>query len=432
MFPADKAIVPAARLRTGLATGRESCSLCALHVLFACWCSRRSGPVLERDVRMFLIYVLSTWAAVLAHVYFRTQGFFGTRGRARLVLGIAFFLLGFAYIPLLVIIRMNPADGFIAALALGAAVFVGLVSILWTLLAAFEIVAAVFWLAGRRRVRNASIGTRRVMGGLWWGAAAILAVAGIVSARADPSVTRLQVRVPGAEPGRFVVISDTHLGTISSSGQWRRTLQAARALEPRALLIPGDLIDDGSPRAEKQAAMIREFFPNDPVYIVTGNHEKYAGLDFFERLCRRLRFRLLRGDAELLLPGLAIAGIDDDRGHRNREAVDEALSATEGAVFLLAHRPETADLLRERPGTLVLSGHTHGGQTLPMVLLVGLGNAGFKAGLYRIGQAHLYVSRGAGVWGPPMRLLAPSELVLVEVAAGPQFAVRVKNKNSEK
>jgi predicted MPP superfamily phosphohydrolase len=372
---------------------------------------------------MFFIYVFSIWAMVITHIFFRTQGLFVIGGKARLILGLGFYLLGFAYLPARMLIRAEPSSRIGVFLAYGAVLFIGLVAILWTLLVFLEAAAVLVWIVNRLRVKNAPVRTGRIMASSWWGAGVILALAGIVSAHATPSITRLKIHVPGAEPGRFAVISDTHLGVISSMDQWRRTLKAVQELEPTALLIPGDLIDDRSYRAEKQVAMIREFFPDKPVYVSIGNHEKYSGLDFFASLCLRFRFRLLRQEAVPLLPGLTIAGIDDHRGQRAQDAVEKALSGTPGALLFLAHRPEVAHFLSDRPGTFMLSGHTHGGQVIPMVFLVALGNGGFRSGYYKVGRAHLYVSNGAGVWGPPMRLLAPSEIVLLEVSPGPEFEV---------
>jgi predicted MPP superfamily phosphohydrolase len=269
---------------------------------------------------------------------------------------------------------------------------------------------------------------RGTLAALWWAAAIVLAAVGVLAAREAPSVTRLQLSIPtvdrdGAEPFRLVVISDTHLGAISSIPQWRRTLAAALTHDPYALIVAGDLIDDSTPRAAEQAAMIREFFPDETVYAVTGNHERYAGLEFFERLCQKYRFKRLRGASEPILPGFSIAGIDDRRGDAAQPAVVKALSAADGALLFIAHRPEAARFLSERPMTLAIVGHTHGGQIPPMNFLTPLDNGGFSSGHYQVGKAHLYVSRGAGVWGPPMRLLAPSEIVLVEVSAGAEFGV---------
>ncbi|MDO9529159.1 MAG: metallophosphoesterase [Syntrophales bacterium] len=262
------------------------------------------------------------------------------------------------------------------------------------------------------------------MAAVLWSVAVVLSVIGCTIASSTPSVTRLQVTVPGAEAKRFVLISDSHLGASSSEKQWRRTLKAARELGPDAVLIPGDLVDDHSRHTEPQVALIREFFPGMPVYITTGNHEFYSGVNQFKKLCERLQFRLLRQEVETLSPGLSIAGVDDKHFVPAHTAVEEILPKIKGAVLFLTHRPEVAHFLHNRPMTLALAGHTHGGQSLPMVFLVGLGNGGFKAGYYKVGEAHLYVSKGTGVWGPPMRLLASPELVLIEVRPGLRFEVK--------
>jgi predicted MPP superfamily phosphohydrolase len=260
-----------------------------------------------------------------------------------------------------------------------------------------------------------------------WSSAGILSVIGFTIAYSTPSVTRLEVTAPHAGEKRFVLIVDSHLGATSSANQWRRTLKAASELRPDAVLIPGDLVDDYSRHTEPQVALVREFFPEAEVYVTTGNHEFYTGPEHFKNLCKRLRFRLLRQEVERLSPGLSVAGIDDNHFMSARRAVEEVRPKLKGAVFFLTHRPAVAHLLRDRPMTLVLAGHTHGGQSLPMVFLAALGNGGFKSGYYSVGEAHLYVSNGTGVWGPPMRLFAPPEIVLIKVRSGPRFTVTLRN-----
>ncbi|GEM_PF-5232349 len=373
---------------------------------------------------MFFFFVFTIWAAALTHILYRTKVLVGLRRRSLAVFGVALYLAGFAYIPARVMIAKNIAEDLAPALSYTTAWFIGVAGILWTLLFIFEIVAATVWLATRWRVRNASLRMRRTMAAVLWSAAVVLSLIGCTIASSTPSVTRLQVTVPGAEAKRFVLISDSHLGAISSEKQWCRTLKAARELRPDAILIPGDLVDDHSRHTEPQVALIREFFPGMPVYITTGNHEFYSGVDQFKKLCERLDFRLLRQEVEILASGLSVAGVDDRHLIPAHTAVEEIRPKIKGAVLFLTHRPEVAHFLRNRPMTLVLAGHTHGGQSLPMVFLVGLGNGGFKAGYYKVGDADLYVSRGTGVWGPPMRLLASPELVLIEVRPGPQFEVK--------
>jgi predicted MPP superfamily phosphohydrolase len=375
---------------------------------------------------MFLLVGSLIWASVLAHVALRTLGLLGVRGWRRVALAALVFLLGFAYVPARVLIAFGAAERFATGLSCVSAWFLGLVCLLWTLLVLFEVGAAVVWLAARRRVRDAPPPARRAIGTTLLGATAALAAAGWLIAHSSPGVTTLRVTAPGAEARRFAVICDSHLGSISSERQWRRTLETARALEPDALLIPGDLIDDHTARTEPQAAVLREVFPRLPAYATTGNHDFYAGLARTEELFERLDVRLLRQEVVPLSPGVSVGGIDDSHLAEPQEAARAILAKGPGPLLLLSHRPAAAELLRDRPETLVLAGHTHGGQIPPMVFLVGLGNGGFRAGHYRVGRAHLYVSRGSGPWGPPMRLLAPPEIVLLEIETGPEFAVRVE------
>jgi len=373
---------------------------------------------------MFFLFVLTIWAAVLTHIFYRTKVLVDLRGQPLAVFGTALYLAGFAYIPTRIMIARNIAEDLAPALEYTAVLFIGVAAILWTLLFVFEIVAATVWLVTRWRVRNASVRTRRIMAAVLWSAAGVISVIGCTIASSTPSVTRLQITVPGAETKRFVLISDSHLDAISSKEQWYRTLKAARELRPDAILIPGDLVDDYSRHTEPQVALLRDVFPEMPVYITTGNHEFYSGAEQFKKLCERLQFRLLRQEVETLSLGLSIAGVDDKHFIPAHTAVEEIRPKIKGAGIFLSHRPEIARLLSNRPMTLVLAGHTHGGQSLPMVFLVGLGNGGFKAGYYKVGDADLYVSRGTGVWGPPMRLLASPELVLIEVRPGLRFEVK--------
>ncbi len=372
---------------------------------------------------MFFFIVFSIWAYALSHIFLRTQGLLKLKGVVRILFGAFFLIAGFAYVPARMMLAANP-DGELAGLLTAAsALVIGYAAVLWTLVLVFDIGVVAAWITTRRRIRQLSGRTCRAIAATLWGLAGVLSVLGFIGANSTPSVTRLYLTVPNAEASRFVVISDVHLGAASLQGQWTRTLKAASELKPDAILIPGDLIDDHSRRTWSQIALVREFFPMEPVYITTGNHEFYAGTREFLKLCEKLQFRLLRQEATALSAGITVAGIDDVHFMSANKAVEEIKPKMEGAAILLTHRPASAHQLSDRPMTLVLAGHTHGGQTLPMVFLVALGNGGFRSGLYTVGDAHLYVSRGTGVWGPLMRILAPPELVLIEVQPGRQFDI---------
>ncbi|HUV14178.1 MAG TPA: metallophosphoesterase [Acidobacteriota bacterium] len=375
---------------------------------------------------MFFLIVFSIWALALTHIFLRTQQLLKPKGSVRILLGILLFLAGFSYVPARMMLAANPDGRFAGLLTAASALVIGFSAALWTLVFVFDIGAAAAWITTRKSIKHLSNQTCRMIAATLWGLAGVLSVLGFLVANSTPSVSKLELTVPNGEASRFVVISDVHLGAASLRGQWTRTLEAASELKPHAILIPGDLIDDHGRRTWSQLTLVREIFPTEPVYITTGNHEFYAGTREFLELCEKLQFRVLRQEATTLSPGLTVAGIDDAHFMSASRAVEEIKPKMQGATILLTHRPASAYLLRERPMTLVLAGHTHGGQTLPVVCLVALGNGGFRSGLYKVGDAHLYVSRGTGVWGPLMRILAPPELVLIEVQAGERFEVMYK------
>jgi predicted MPP superfamily phosphohydrolase len=370
---------------------------------------------------MFFFVVFSIWAALLAHIFYRTQMLLGLNRGLRVTLAAGLYLTGFAYVPARIMIAVERDEVLASAVAYATSWFIGICSILWTLLVILELASVAMRLATHRHLWKASPRVRVALAAVWWGTAGILGLIGFGIAHSTPLVTHLQVTVPDASARNFVMISDSHLGTNSSENQWRRTLQEARRLEPDIILVVGDLIDDSSCRTGSQARLLREFFPQRPVYITTGNHEFYVGLDYFTELCEELGFRLLRQEVVTVSPGISVMGIDD---LQFKTAV-EAWPQIEGALLFLTHRPAAAHLVRDRPMTLALAGHTHGGQVLPMVFFVALDNEGFRSGYFRVSEAHLYVSNGTGVWGPPMRLFAPPELVLIEVRPGERFQVEL-------
>jgi predicted MPP superfamily phosphohydrolase len=158
-------------------------------------------------------------------------------------------------------------------------------------------------------------------------------------------------------------------------------------------------------------------------YFVTGNHEYYWDAPGWVREVERLGFAALvnthrlieRGDGKLL-----VAGVTDSTasrgtpGHRS-DPVAAVTGAPDADVkLLLAHQPTSAFAAQRAGFDLQLSGHTHGGQYFPFNLLVRLFQP-FVSGLHRLQNMWLYVSRGTGYWGPPLRLGVPSEITLIEL-----------------
>lgn len=374
---------------------------------------------------MFFIIVFSIWGLVLAHIFARFQGLFGLRKWKRLGFALLIVLLGFSYIPARIILASGTAETLGRVLTYASSVLIGFTTILWTCLVIFEVGTLLTWIVTRRRVRNLPH-TFRLRAG--WSLCAVAAVASLVawiSAHSTPDVTRLQVTAPVNAPIRFALVSDLHLGTISSIDQWRHTLEVIRDSKPGALLIPGDLVDDSTPRAHQQVALLREFFPDMPIYVTFGNHDVYSGVASFERLCQEWNLQLLRQNSTQLAEGLTLAGIDDAALLTPSQGVEQVLPTLKGFSLILSHRPVAAEALRERPLTLVVAGHTHGGQIPPMVFLVSIANGWFRSGHYAVGEADLYVSRGAGTWGPPMRLFSRPEMVLIDIEPGNDYGMDI-------
>lgn len=156
------------------------------------------------------------------------------------------------------------------------------------------------------------------------------------------------------------------------------------------------------------------------VWAVTGNHEFYAGAKASVELFRQCGFRVLQDQWAELQPGLVLAGVDDltarkDAGHDTRVALDRALqSRPAGTTILLSHSPLQVNVAEQLGVDLMICGHTHHGQIWPFGHLVAL-RYRFVGGRYEIGRMPLIISRGAGTWGPRMRLWFPSEIVRIRL-----------------
>jgi predicted MPP superfamily phosphohydrolase len=230
-------------------------------------------------------------------------------------------------------------------------------------------------------------------------------------------------RLTKAKSGyRIVQISDVHVGPTIGKEFIEEIVARINALKPDLIAITGDLVDGSVTELEEHVAPLARLTAKDGVFFVTGNHEYYSGADEWIAHLGRLGVRVLRnervrvgGDA-----GFDLAGIDDasssDSGHGSD--LKRALAGRDDtcACVLLAHQPRGIDLADAMGVDLQLSGHTHGGQMIPWNFLVRLQQP-FVAGLHKLARAQIYVSRGTGYWGPPMRLGAPAEITEIELVS---------------
>jgi predicted MPP superfamily phosphohydrolase len=255
----------------------------------------------------------------------------------------------------------------------------------------------------------------------------------MVSALSGPRLQRVVVRLPRwpqARAGfRIVQISDVHIGSLLRRDFAERVTRRVNALEPDLIAITGDLVDGPVSRLGEEADPFSELRARHGVYFVTGNHDYYSGDVAWAGRIAEWGVRVLRNECEEVSVGegegrfsFTVAGIDDYRSRRGnkREHVKTLLDGVppERFVLLLAHDPSDFTQASESGADLQLSGHTHGGQIWPFRYFVRIAIP-YVAGLYHRGGSKLYVSRGTGFWGPPMRLFAPAEIT--EIALLPEL-----------
>ncbi|MGW0031446.1 metallophosphoesterase [Streptomyces sp. NPDC003314] len=239
-----------------------------------------------------------------------------------------------------------------------------------------------------------------------------------------PRVKRVTVplaKIPRAAHGyRIAVVSDVHLGPILGRAHTQRIVDAVNSTRPDLIAIVGDLVDgtveDLGPAAEPLARLRARHGS----FFVTGNHEYFSGADAWVDHVRELGLRPLRNERLEIAAGFDLAGVDDVAGESEGQGPDfgRALGDRDRAraAVLLAHQPIVVHDAVRHGVDLQLSGHTHGGQLWPGEYLADLANP-TVAGLERYGDTQLYVSRGAGAWGPPVRVGAPSDITVVELAS---------------
>ena len=249
------------------------------------------------------------------------------------------------------------------------------------------------------------------------GVVAGLSAAGMRSALAGVEIKELEVRLrnlPRELAGfRLVQISDVHVGPLLRKDWVAHVVEQIRALCPDLVAITGDLDDGRVHELREHVAPLAQLEAKRGVYFVTGNHEYYSGVEEWYAHLPSLGVRPLRNERVEVAPGLELAGIEDPNGDPDLAA---ALSGRDPsrALVLLAHQPRQFPEAATHGVPLTLSGHTHGGQIWPFSWIVALAQP-YLAGLHRRGDSQLYVSRGTGFWGPPMRVFAPAEITLLRL-----------------
>lgn len=236
----------------------------------------------------------------------------------------------------------------------------------------------------------------------------------IMTPKLPPEVGRLRV----------VQLSDVHIGLIIREGRLKRVLEKVETAEPDILISTGDLVDGQINDLEGLVELLQRVNPRYGKYAITGNHEFYAGIHQAIAFMERAGFTILRGEGLTVAGLINIVGVDDPAGKRYgsfKETPEKDLLLGvphEKFTILLKHRP-VLDINALGLFDLQLSGHAHKGQIFPFSLLTRLyyRHTAHAGHLRIVDDSYLYVSRGAGTWGPPIRFLSPPEVTVIDIVS---------------
>jgi predicted MPP superfamily phosphohydrolase len=252
--------------------------------------------------------------------------------------------------------------------------------------------------------------------------ASLVAMNALRGAAGIPTIKKFTLtldRLPVEMNGTTVVqLSDVHVGPTIKRPRIEALVQEVNSLNPDLVVITGDLVDGSVADLRDSVAPLANLRSRYGTFFVTGNHEYYSGVDSWVRELESLGIRVLRNECVSIGEGEAsfdLAGVDDATarffGNGHGADYDKALENhnSSKALVFLAHQPRQVYKIENTDIDLMLTGHTHGGQIWPFGFLVRVVQP-YLAGMVRHKGINLYISRGVGYWGPPMRLKAPAEI----------------------
>ncbi len=244
--------------------------------------------------------------------------------------------------------------------------------------------------------------------------------AAVIEGSKDPIATFVTVeqnRFDG-KSYRIVQISDMHIGGLIDREFVAKSVTMVNALQPDLVCITGDLSDAHIDQIKEAVDELRQLKSRFGTYYVVGNHEYFHSLESTVAHLKALGIHVLENRSTLINGDFYIVGVYDLFGFRALHHLPDIAQAAQGIphntpTLLLAHQPKYVDYLGDFTPSLILSGHTHGGQIWPFHYLVKLVQPYLK-GLYTLGDNHhIYVNSGIGFWGPPMRLGSNAEITCI-------------------
>jgi predicted MPP superfamily phosphohydrolase len=248
-------------------------------------------------------------------------------------------------------------------------------------------------------------------------------IKGFVGGFSKPIKRSVEVKIKNlSSPITITQITDVHIGKVLGIDFMRDVVNAANELNSDIVVITGDLVDLPPKLAKKKLEPLRDLTSRFGVYFILGNHEYFNGnTQETIELIKTLGIKVLENENVEIDGKINLAGIYDLRGERQgsfKPDISKALKNRNKTLptVLLSHQPKAIAKISSNDNVdLMISGHTHGGQIFPFGLFV-LIDQPYLYGLYKHDEkTQVFVSSGAGYWGPPVRIMAPSEVVKLEL-----------------
>lgn len=240
----------------------------------------------------------------------------------------------------------------------------------------------------------------------------MIALYGVYEANKTPKVIDLTIEDARIKHDTKVVVAgDFHIDMATPLWRIQQIVNLINEQNPDYILLVGDIIDDKPEGLDEKIEELKKLKAKK-IYISFGNHEHYNAYAKWMVKFTYAGFEVLYNTGEPLNDtGVYVAGIPDM--YSVEPNFEKALYSAEDKHYkvLMSHSPAIAKEIEKGKFDLTLSGHTHGGQIYPFHHIVKSAND-FIAGMYDVNGNKLYITRGAGYWGPPMRLFAPSDITV--------------------
>ncbi|MDB2562273.1 metallophosphoesterase [Sulfurimonas sp.] len=249
-----------------------------------------------------------------------------------------------------------------------------------------------------------------------------LTVAVSLNARAIYEATfvkheKVEVKIKNLEKSYTIVqLSDVHIGGLIDEKFIQKIVTRVNTIKPDLVVITGDLVDIALDKADASLNIFKGLESKYGTYFIIGNHEYFHGAKKIIEKVKSLDIRVLENENVYIgevSKGFNLAGVYDVMGYRTNTFIPDIKKALDGKqnapTVLLAHQPRYIEEVTNGVD-LMLSGHTHGGQIYPFRFLVKIVQP-YISGLHQHNKdLQIYVNKGTGFWGPPMRLGASSEI----------------------